>query len=326
MSTTESVSTSTHTVAPMDWLLAGDPAIRWQAERDLVGLPESRWLATRTSVGRKGWGRALVDLQDPDGTWANGLYTPKWTSTNYTLLLLRRLGLDPNHSGARRGCQRLLDDARWVDGGVSYWQTHDMAERCVNAMVLSVCSYFGVSDSRIDSIATLLVSAQMADGGWNCDDYRGATHSSFHTTISVLEALALWMGFRRTSDPADSVAAGVEFLLGHRMFRSHRTGEVINPEWLKAHFPPRWHYDVLRGLDFLASTGANRDLRAEEAIDVVRSSRRSDGRWPKGSQYSGEVFFPLEPGRVPGRWNTLRALRVLRWWNEEPRTVTEPEG
>ena len=173
------------------WLMDGDPSVRWQTERDLLGLDESRYEMTRSRIATDGWGKRLLDLQDPSGTWSGGLYGPKWTSTTYTLLLLRRLGLPSENDGAIAGCRRLLDDAEWVDGGVSYWG-RPLAERCVNGMVLSIVSYFAMEDDRIDGIARLLIDTQMPDGGWNCRDHRGATHSSFHTTISILEGLDLW--------------------------------------------------------------------------------------------------------------------------------------
>jgi hypothetical protein len=304
------------TDAALEWLVEGDPAIRWQAERDLLDRRPRTWRATRAAVEREGWGRRLLDEQDPGGTWGNGLYTPKWTSTTYTLLLLRRLGLPSSNERAIAGCRRLLGDAEWFDGGVSYWASHAYAERCVNGMVLAISSHFDRADRRVDSIAELLVGAVMPDGGWNCQDVRGATHSSFHTTISVLEGLLEWKRSTGASDADAAIVRGHEFLLDHRMYRSHRTGEVINDAWTTFHFPPRWHYDVLRGLDHLRDAEASPDLRAADAIGLVRAARRPDGRWGKGSQYSGEVFFPLEPGRVAGWWNTLRALRVLQWWEE----------
>jgi hypothetical protein len=303
----------------LEWLLAGDPAIRWQVERDLLDLPDRHWAKTRAATAEEGWAKQILDRQDAGGTWGGGLYTPKWTSTTYTLLLLRRLGLPPTDERARAGCRRLLDDADWIDGGVSYWSSTRLAERCVNGMVLSVAAYFGLAEPRVDSIADLLISVGMPDGGWNCDDHRGATHSSFHTTISVLEGLLEWKRATGTTAADAAIASGHEFMLEHRMYRSHRTGEVIDENWTTFHFPPRWHYDVLRGLDHLRAAGAGRDPRAADAIDLVHSKRRSDGRWPKGSQYSGETFFTLEPGRVPGRWNTLRALRVLNWWSRAGR-------
>jgi hypothetical protein len=299
--------------ATLSWLLDGDPAVRWQAERDLLGAEESVWAATRERIPGTGWGSRLVALQDRDGTWGGGLYQPKWTSTTYTLLLLRRMGLHPAHVAPLAGCHKLLEDADWIEGGVSYWSGRLLAERCVNGMVLSTCSYFETDDDRVDSIANLLIDAQMEDGGWNCRDRQGATHSSFHTTISVLEGLQEWKRSRRTPRADEAITGGHEFLLRHHMFRSHRTGAVIDDRWKTFHFPPRWHYDLLRGLDHLRDAGGTPDARLGEAFDVVENRRRGDGRWNKGPQYSGRVFFPLEPERGPGRWNTLRALRVLRW-------------
>lgn len=296
------------------WLLEGDPSVEWQTQRDLLELSEAEWGPTRKLVGAEGWGKRLLDLQDPEGTWGGGLYQPKWTSTNYTLLQLRDMGLDPATSETVRGARKLLDDADWDEGGVSYWSSRLLAERCVNGMVLAITSYFDVGDDRIDAIARLLIGARMGDGGWNCRDYQGATHSSFNTTISVLEGLTQWKR-RRDSDEADeAIASGQEFMLVHKMFRSHRTGEIINEAWTRFSFPPRWHYDILRGLDHLRDSGAGRDPRAEEAIGIVVRRRRSDGRWPIGPRYTGKFHFKMEEGRNPGRWNTLRALRVLKWW------------
>jgi hypothetical protein len=298
-----------------DWLTDGDPAIRWQTERDLLHKASNVWASTRTEVGRAGWGKRLLECQDPDGTWGKGLYGPKWTSTTYTLLLLRRLGLPPSNMKAIEGCQKLLDDADWIDGGVSLFTGQQLAEKCVNGMVLSLVSYFDVFDSRADSVAEVLQAGRMLDGGWNCEDYHGATHSSFHTTISVLEGLLEWKRRTGSSYVDTAIASGQEFMLRHQMYLSHRTGDVINQAWTTFHFPPRWHYDVLRGLDHLHDVSASTDQRAARAVELVRSKRRKDGLWAKGNQYTGKTFFALEPGTAPGRWNTLRALRVLNWWN-----------
>lgn len=298
-----------------DWLLAGDPSIAWQAQRDLLQLTQTEWSETRSRVATEGWGSRLLAEQDPEGSWGGGLYGPKWISTTYTLLLLRRLGLDPSSEKAVSGAHLLLDRAAWIDGGVSYHVEHPLAEKCINGMVLSIASYFDVDDPRVDQIAEYLIEGRLVDGAWNCRDYQpGVSHSSFHTTISVLEGLTLWK--RRTgSDAADEVlGSGAEFMLAHRMFRSHRTDEVINEAWTKFSFPPRWHYDVLRGLDHLRDVRATQDARAEEAISIVNQRRRRDGRWPVGPRHSGKVFFRMEDGREPGRWNTLRALRVIEWW------------
>ncbi|MGH9362751.1 MAG: hypothetical protein ACRD2T_12625, partial [Thermoanaerobaculia bacterium] len=249
------------------WLLAGDPAIRWQVLRDLDGAGAEVVERERAKVAREGWGRRLLARQDREGTWAKGLYTPKWKSTTYTLLLLRDLGLAAGDPQARRGCTLLLDEGLQRDGGINYdWGGR--GETCITGMVLSILCHFAHDDDRLDTLAAHLLARQMPDGGWNCQRPYGATHSSVHTTISVLEGLRLYELHRRRKVRAVRAAQrrGREFLLAHRLFRSHRTGEVIKPVFLRFAFPPRWHYDVLRGLDHFQAVGAARDERLADGI------------------------------------------------------------
>jgi hypothetical protein len=264
-------------------------------------------------ISSEGRGSRLLAEQDEYGTWGDGLYSPKWISTTYTLLLLRRFGLDAGNPRALVGSHILLNDADWVEGGVSYWSNRLLAERCVNGMVLSIVSWFDTDDDRIDDIAELLIGARLADGAWNCQDHHGATHSSMHTTVSVCEGLLEWKRRRGSTAADEAIASGHEFLLAHRMYRSHTTGEVISERWTRFSFPPRWFYDILKGLDHMRDAGATPDPRAEEAIEIVRS-RGKNGRWPVGPDHSNKVFFKMEDGRSGGRWNTLRARRVLDWW------------
>ncbi len=183
-------------------------------------------------------------------------------------------------------------------------------------MVLSLLSYFGIEDERLETIARHLLDEQMPDGGWNCRRPRGATHSSVHTTLSVLEGLRLYELRRAGCLPAVRGAQhrGREFLLAHRLFRSHRTGAVIKPAFTLFSFPPRWYYDVLRALDHFQAVDAPRDPRLADAIDLVRGRRRPAGRWPLQNRHRGEVYLCVERLGAPSRWNTLRALRVLKWW------------
>jgi hypothetical protein len=304
---------------PMDgavqWLLDGDPAIRWQALRDLVGASERTVKRGRSKVAREGWGARLLAKQDPEGTWAGGLssdgglYSPKWTSTTYTTLLLRDFGLPANNRQARKACRLLLDRGLQRDGSINYGG-RGRSETC-------------------DTIATHLLKAQMSDGGWNCRRPLGATHASMNTTISVLEGLRFLEvhseGGVRTLRAAQR--RGQEFLLVHRLFRSHRTGNIIKPDFTRFVFPPRWHHDILRALDYFQAVDAPRDPRLSEAIDIVRSRQRRDGRWSLKHWYSGKTYFALERIGTPSRWNTLRALRVLKWWNrEEPSPTDTPSA
>ncbi len=305
----------------IEWLLDGDPAIRWQVLQDLIGAEERAIARERQSIARDGWGARLLLKQDPEGTWAGGqssdggLYSPKWISTTYTMLLLRDFGLPPSNRQARKACRLLLDQGLRRDGGINYgiWPS----ETCVTGMVLSILSYFECEDSRLDTIADYLLKEQMPDGGWNCRRRTGATHSSVHTTISALEGLQHYEGRsgRKLQAVRNAQRLGREFLLIHRLFRSHRTGEIIKPVFTVFSFPPRWHYDILRALDYFQTVNAPRDQRLAEAIDVVRGGQRADGRWPLQNRYRGKTYFEMERLGGPSRWNTLRALRVLNWWD-----------
>jgi hypothetical protein len=300
------------------WLLKGDPAIRWQAIRDLTDAGTS--FSEQHRVATEGWGARLLELQDPDGRWAKGIYTPKWTSTTYTMVMLRSMGLSPGHPQAMRGCKVLVDTGFWHDGGINFYpKVYERSETCISSMVLSVLCWFQLDDPRVDRLAEHVIAQQMPDGGWNCramSGYGRATHGSFHTTISALEALWDYQIFRlgRGKAARDAQVRGREFLLAHRMFRSHRTGKVVKSEMTRFAFPPRWHYDVLRGLDYFQDCGAPRDERLKGAIELVERRRQPDGRWLLPSGYPGKTFFEMERVGEASRWNTLRALRVLRWW------------
>jgi hypothetical protein len=310
------------------WLLDGDPAICWQACRDVVDAPEATVLRERRKIARTGWGARLLARQDAAGTWAGGrssdggLYHPKWISTTYTMLLLRDFGLPPTNRQAKKACRLLLERGLQKDGGIGYgiWaKMRRQSETCVTGMVLSILSHFEYDDERLEILAGHLLEQQMPDGGWNCQRPYGATHSSVHTTISVLEGLRLYELHRRRNLQRVRRAQrrGREFLLVHRLFRSHRSGEIIKPVFLRFAFPPRWHYDVLRALDYFQAVKASRDPRLGEAIDLVRNSQGADGRWTLQHCYKGKTFFELERVGGPSRWNTLRALRVLKWWGSD---------
>ena len=306
----------------VQWLLDGDPAIRWQVLRDLTAAPERTVERERKKVARDGWGARLLARQGPEGKWAgglssdDGLYSPKWISTTYTMLLLRDFGLPTTNRRARKACTLLMDGGLQRDGGINYgWRGR--SETCITGMVLSILSYFEYSDDRLDTLVDHLLEQQMPDGGWNCMRDHGATHASVHTTISVLEGLRLYELHRGRKVRAVRAAQrrGREFILVHRLFRSHRTGEIIQPVFTRFSFPPRWHYDILRALDYFQAVNAPRDPRLAEAIDIVRSSQHQDGCWLLQHSYKGKTYFELERLGAPSRWNTLRALRVLRWWD-----------
>lgn len=304
-----------------DWLLETDPAIRWQVLRDLCDAPAEIFSAERDRVAIEGWGARLLALQGEDGQWAGGALFPQgkwdrnqsqpWTATAYSLEYLRDLGVDPHFEKVRRAVAQVREHCRWEHAGQPFFSGE--VEPCINGMVVALGSYF---DQDVDDVVVRLLGEQLEDGGWNCETVNGSVRSSFHTTIRVLEGLLAHE--RATGGSAESIAArrrGEEYLLERGLFRRKSTGEVVDPVWLQFSFPTRWHYDVLRGLDYFRAAGDSPDPRIEEAIDLLRSKRQPDGTWLLENTHPGAVYFALEAGDGrPSRWNTLRALRVLRWY------------
>ncbi len=310
----------------LDWLLDSDPAIRWQVLRDLADAPDDVVKAERARIATEGWGARLLDLQGDDGQWAGGAFMPAsfdyqtmevvgqpWTSTLPVLQLLQEFGVDPSAARVREAIAGVRDNCRWEHDGQRFFDGE--VEPCINGRTVTLGVYFG---QDVVGIVERLLSEQLEDGGWNCETESGSVRSSFATTINVLEGL---LTYERTVGASPELVKarrrGEEYLLERRLFRRKSTGEVVDPSWLQFSFPVRWAYDVLRALDYFRSVGDAPDPRMDEAIDRLRSKQQPDGRWLLENTHRGEVPFELEDGDgQPSRWNTLRALRVLRWHDQ----------
>jgi hypothetical protein len=298
----------------IDWLMEGDPAIRWQVMRDLSGAPDAQVQRERNRVARDGWGARLLRIQDDDGRWAGALYSPKWTSTTYTLLLLHWLGLPADNPRALAGCRQLWGNAHFYSGGLNLARSIREPEICITGMLVLLATSFGLDDPRVHEAVIWLGDQQLPDGGWNCQSIRsGSRHGSFHTTITALDALLSYERAQGGVAVADAMSKGRQFFLEHSLYRSHRTGGIVHPAFTRFPFPPQWHFDVLRGLEHFRESKSPPDGRLADAVDRVGSARRADGTWPTYSAYPGRQWFALED-RGPSRWTTLRAIRVLDWW------------
>ena len=315
----------------IDWLLDSDPSIRWQVMRDLLDAPEPQWRAERATVETGGWGARLLSCEDEDGQWAGGAFIPlgfearewhdvgqPWTATMHSLSQLREFGLDPASDRARRAVELIGANSRWEEGDQPYWEGE--VEECINGRTVADGAYFGVD---VSPLVSRLIGERLDDGGWNCERANGSVRSSFDTTINVLEGLLEYE--RATGGTPGSRAArtsGEEFLLERGLFRRLSTGKPADEQFLRFAHPNRWHYDVLRALDYFRDgaclTGGTPDARLGEAVDHVRSRRLEDGRWPLDWSPPGRVWFEVDDGSgQPSRWITLRAMRVLRWWEAQ---------
>ncbi|MGD8780089.1 MAG: terpene cyclase/mutase family protein [Ignavibacteria bacterium] len=299
------------------WLLDSDPSIKWQVQKDLLNSHKLEYKKTREQISKKGWGAELLSYQDEDGKWNGGLYGRKWISTTYTMLQLRRLGLSPKNLQAKKACKILLEKGFYSDNGINYFKSLDHSETCVTGMILSLLSYFNYEDERLEKIAGFLISQQMKDGGWNCESFNGATHSSFHTTISVLEGLREFEKFNASfsSEIGKCYKKALEFLYQHKLYKSHRTNKIVDEKMTRFSFPPRWRYDVMRALDFLQEIDAEYDERISDAIELLIKKQNKDGTWNLQQKYSGLVWFDMEKPGKPSKWNTLRGWRILKWYH-----------
>jgi hypothetical protein len=311
----------------IDWLLGSDVSVRWQVMRDLLDAPGPDWRAERAKVATEGWGAKLLSCEDDDGQWAGGAFVPRgfdmrewqeagqpWTATAYSLTQLREFGLEPASARARRAVALVGANSHWDEGGQPFWEGE--VEECINGRTVADGAYFGVD---VSPIVARLVGERLADGGWNCERANGSVRSSFATTINVLEGL---LEYERatggTPGSREARRSGEEYLLERRLFRRLSSGQPADVQFLKLTYPTRWHYDILRGLDYFRSSaglsGGRPDRRLDEAVHHIRSKRLADGTWQLDWRPKGRVWFEIddEVGQ-PSRWVTLRAMRVLRW-------------
>jgi hypothetical protein len=321
----------THHDSVIDWLLDSDPSIRWRVKRDLLDAPKQEWAQERAKIETEGWGAQLLSHQDEDGQWDGGAFLPRnfeprewqevgqpWTATCFSLTQLRAFGLDPSSDRARRTIALIGANARWDEGGQPYWEGE--VEECINGRTVADGAYFGVD---VSAIVARLVGERLGDGGWNCERCNGSVRSSFHSTINVLEGLLEYeKATGGTPESREVRKSGENYLLERNLFRRLSTGEPADERFLLFLYPYLWRYDILRALDYFRSsalhTGAAPDPRLGEAIDHLLARRLADSTWPLDWSLKGRVWFTMEdgPGK-PSRWVTLRAMRVLRWWESQ---------
>lgn len=296
----------------LEWLLQGDVAIQFQVYRDLLGIGKPD---LRTRIHTEGWAKQFLDLQQENGHWGLGWYRPKWACTHYILLMLKYMQHMKDIPSIRTIINQCLDEQKCADGGFSFWKGYLHSDICVDGMVMNYASYFVQPDERWNSVIDLFLDTQMQDGGWNCRHLHKAIHSSFHTSLSVLEGLWEYRqngGSYRLAELVTAEDKCIEFLLTHHLYLSHRTLEPVDYKMTLFSYPPHWHYDVLKALYHLAERKTCFDPRLEQAIQLLTGKRDADGTWKLQNRHAGAMPFHMEKVGHPSRWNTLRALRVLK--------------
>ncbi len=299
------------------WLLDGDVSIQYQTYRDLLDIEKP---GLRSKIEHEGWGLHFLSCQKQDGHWGQRFYQPKWISTHYTLLDLKNLTISPDCKPIKETINKVLLTEKGMDGGILPTGIHQTSDVCVTGMVLNYAAYFKADQSKLKSVIDFLLAEKMNDGGFNClSNTVGATHSSLHSTLSVLEGILEYQlnGYEyRLNELEKAKTESEEFILRHRLFRSHRTGEIITPRFLKLCYPSRWYYDILRAMDYFQLANVTYDNRMDDALETLIKKKTKDGLWKLSSKHPGQTHFDMEQAGKPSRWNTLRALRVLKHYSK----------
>jgi hypothetical protein len=303
----------------INWLMSGDVSLQYLTAKYLLNRPEEELKALRKRIASEGWGKGFLEARKPSGHWCRDFYQVKWISSHYTLLDLRALEIEPVEP-IRDTLELILRTCKSADGSINESHTIPSGDLCVNGMFLNYAAFFGISESELRSIVDIILGSIMPDGGFNCNLKRyGAVHSSMHTTISVLEGLWEFVkaghDYRKT-DIEHAMVQAEAFLLAHKLFKSDKTDEIIDKRFCMLSFPPRWRYDILRALVYFADAGRPYDPLMSEALEIIRLKRRQDGTWPVQLKHPGKVHFEMEKTGAPSRFNTLRALRVLKAYGE----------
>jgi hypothetical protein len=299
------------------WLLGGDVSVQYQVWRDLLGVEKPE---LQKRIATEGWGARFLEVRKPNGHWGRGFYQVKWISTHYSILDLKNLNIDPDHPKPAETVAIILREQKAEDGGINPSRQIKESDVCINGMFLDYGCYFKADEAALHSIVDFIISEQLPDGGFNrYSNRQGAVHSSLHTTLSILEGIHQYVAngydYRRL-ELEQMAAEAREFMLQHRLYLSDRTGEVIDKRFLMLSYPSRWRYDILRALDYFQAAKIEYDPRIQPALDVLMKKRRSDGTWPVQAKHPGQVHFDMEQTGEPSRWNTLRALRVLRHFDK----------
>lgn len=296
----------------IQYLMSGDPAIRWQTMRDLMDVPKEDWETERQRITGEGWGAQFISHQHEDGCWPNA----RWTGTVWTLTLLIDLGMPSQDDRFVQAFDHTVRRLMPKGKVVSEDQLFKEMDLCHLGFWLRCGSHFCPNDARLPTISSTLLNRQFADGGWNCRERTKpkTKHSSFHTTLNVLEGLqkAAEAGIVDPGVFQASEARAIEFLLEHKLYRSDKTGEIIDNRFLDLAFPSYWHYNVLRGLDYIRQTPFIQDERLVDPLSYLLSRKKTNGRWQVEKRIPGVTLFDMEPMGRDSRWNTLRALRVFK--------------
>jgi hypothetical protein len=304
------------------WLTEEDePAVRYLAMRDLLGAGGDELREARGAIAERGWVSEILDKQLPTGAWvdAGSLYTPKYLSTNWMLLILADLGATKEMPRVRKAADLWVKRFAKADGGFGMDGSKSSHLCVVGNTARALVSLGYKDDPRVKGAFRWLESNASHLGGWSCWG-SGRNLDSWEP----LSALAVLPRQDWSKGMKEAVEKGVEFFMEREL---HIQGDHYEP-WMRFHYPVHYYYDLLVGLDAVTSLGYTGDKRLKFAVEHLKKKRRQDGRWnldavhPDVEGPTADWFrkhptraptpFALERPGQPSKMVTLRALRILK--------------
>ena len=295
----------------INWLLEGDVSLQYLTHKHLLGSDSTILEQLQNRIEAEGYGAEFLFHQNPNGHWGIYYYQTKWTSTHYTLLDLKNLGISQALMPCREMVLRMIDECMLPDRGVNLAKSKLPSDICVDGMVLNYASYFCPEEPRLSKLAEYLLSVQKGDGGFSWDVH--SEKGDPHTTICVLEGLGQFRASVPGHIPSELESAedkAIAFLLFNRLF-------VDDPDkrFRKLSYPYRYRYDLLRVLEYFASQHIPYDPRMQPALEWLQAKQKKDGLWYLENQHKGNVHFTMEEVGKPSRFITLKALTILRYFD-----------
>ena len=317
-----------------EWLLEPDnPSVTYLTLTEILGKPEnnSQVKKSKIDIMKKGPVPKILAKQNDEGYWgiAEDFYMrSKYKGTVWSLIILAELGADGRDERIKKTCEFLLKISQdYESGGFSHrgnfnsGGNHNDIIPCLSGNMVWTMIRFGyLNDLRVQKAINWLIKHQRYDDGiaqapegW---PYRyekcWGTHTCHMGIVKTLKALAEIPPNKRSKSVNNTIENSVNYLFKHHLYKkSHDLSQVGHQDWIKFGFPRLWQTDALEMLEILINLDYY-DKRMQDAVDLIVNKQNNEGKWNMERTFNGRFQTSIEPKGKPSKWNTLKALKVLK--------------
>jgi hypothetical protein len=325
---------------PLPWLLgSADPGVRFLALRDLLDLPgdDPELRLAQKAAHTHGPIAVILDKMQPAGYWVKPGpgYSPKYTSTVWSLILLAQLGAAV-HCDERilQACDYILNTGLTEQGQFTANGASSGTADCLQGNLCWALVALGCDDPRLERAYDWMARSVTGEGvapafeqkaplryyaSGKCGPYFACGANDKKPcawgAAKVMLAFALWPAAHRTPLIERAIQQGVDFLLGVDPATANYPSPYApkpSGNWWKFGFPVFYITDLLQIVAALVALGYGSDPRLENALALIHEKQDEYGRWPMEYSYSGKTWVDFGPKKQPNKWVTLRALKTLK--------------